>query len=502
MDVVTLDDTGSSCSPNQNNTESDYSPNKDDSVTSCSPTKNFAENSFSPRKDDPTDEDYVEIIRDPCHGDQEPFVPPTKRGDAPLAGILKSDIEDIDPRRYFPDYKPNETLRFSRVFAANSKPTLRNQIWWTSKTFNKNSQKSKSIAAVQETDAPADEVISGLDQNWKLKIGRAPKPEECVTDDYQLLCTPEDAAPWRFGPAQIWYDRMGVPANPKKFNYGFGLKKKTSSAIDPKAAETDLPAVGEESTFLPVDLLHWEDDIIIDAEEARKKIVADFSDNKLPRCGWIPTAQTRTYKAFISAFNQGAFQQMFSQPGIFPRQLVNNEADLSKVTIDANHSLFPMDNYEFETTRWEDNIIWDSENMPSIPEPRMLTLDYEDDPTIFGMPDDGCTEDKDGQSGSKQPFRQENQLSRKAEMIIMQTPNKLRQHHRTPLSKQVMRHFLGKTTNIFSLTRHIRKIDEQRERQKLSEGGVDIFLMREVQDLTARDGTLVMLEYVKNIRLF
>jgi transcription initiation factor TFIID subunit 1 len=36
---------------------------------------------------------------------------------------------------------------------------------------------------------------------------------------------------------------------------------------------------------------------------------------------------------------------------------------------------------------------------------------------------------------------------------------------------------------------------QQRERQKLSEGGVDVFLMREVQDLSARDGALVMLEY-------
>lgn len=39
----------------------------------------------------------------------------------------------------------------------------------------------------------------------------------------------------------------------------------------------------------------------------------------------------------------------------------------SRYFIDSQHSLFPFDNYELEHTRWEDDIIWDSANMPSIP---------------------------------------------------------------------------------------------------------------------------------------
>jgi hypothetical protein len=34
----------------------------------------------------------------------------------------------------------------------------------------------------------------------------------------------ESAPPWRYGPAQIWYDRMGLPANPSNFDYG--MKKR------------------------------------------------------------------------------------------------------------------------------------------------------------------------------------------------------------------------------------------------------------------------------------
>lgn len=47
-----------------------------------------------------------------------------------------------------------------------------------------------------------------------------------------------------------------------------------------------------------------------------------------------------------------------------------------KVVIDATHSMFPLDNYELEWTRWEDDIIWDSENMPFIPSLFFLSLKY------------------------------------------------------------------------------------------------------------------------------
>lgn len=35
-------------------------------------------------------------------------------------------------------------------------------------------------------------------------------------------------AEWRYGPAQLWYDMLGVPEDGSNFNYGFKLKEKTS----------------------------------------------------------------------------------------------------------------------------------------------------------------------------------------------------------------------------------------------------------------------------------
>lgn len=39
----------------------------------------------------------------------------------------------------------------------------------------------------------------------------------------------------------------------------------------------------------------------------------------------------------------------------------------SKVAIDTSHAVFPMDNFDLEVSKWEDDIIWDSENMPAAP---------------------------------------------------------------------------------------------------------------------------------------
>ena len=38
-------------------------------------------------------------------------------------------------------------------------------------------------------------------------------------------------APWRYGPAQYWYDRMGVDETGENFDYGFKLKEVRISSV-------------------------------------------------------------------------------------------------------------------------------------------------------------------------------------------------------------------------------------------------------------------------------
>ena len=55
---------------------------------------------------------------------------------------------------------------------------------------------------------------------------------------------------------------------------------------------------------------------------------------------------------------------------------------------DVWHSIFPVENDELVLGQWEDDVIWDCENMKSIPTPKILTLDANDENVILGIPDD------------------------------------------------------------------------------------------------------------------
>jgi hypothetical protein len=43
------------------------------------------------------------------------------------------------------------------------------------------------------------------------------------------------------------------------------------------------------------------------------------------------------------------------------------KSDNIRLFIDSQHSIFPFENYELENTNWEEDIIWDSNNMTKIP---------------------------------------------------------------------------------------------------------------------------------------
>lgn len=52
------------------------------------------------------------------------------------------------------------------------------------------------------------------------------------------------------------------------------------------------------------------------------------------------------------------------------------------------YSIFPVENEELVYGRWEDEIIWDHEAMPTKLEPKMVTIDPNDDNIILGIPED------------------------------------------------------------------------------------------------------------------
>lgn len=51
---------------------------------------------------------------------------------------------------------------------------------------------------------------------------------------------------------------------------------------------------------------------------------------------------------------------------------------------DTWYSIFPVENEDLVYGRWEDDVIWDAENMTNIPKPSILTLDPNDENIILG----------------------------------------------------------------------------------------------------------------------
>lgn len=75
---------------------------------------------------------------------------------------------------------------------------------------------------------------------------------------------------------------------------------------------------------------------------------------------------------------------------------------------------------------------------------------------------------------------------------------KLRHFHRPPL-KRFSHGLLASSGphHVYSLAKEIKKKEKQRDNERLASGGGDVFFMRTPEDLTGKDGDLIMVEYVE-----
>lgn len=52
------------------------------------------------------------------------------------------------------------------------------------------------------------------------------KFSQSAGDTDKITDTKPKVAEWRYGPAQLWYDMLGIPEDGSGFDYGFKLKEK------------------------------------------------------------------------------------------------------------------------------------------------------------------------------------------------------------------------------------------------------------------------------------
>ncbi|XP_054610568.1 transcription initiation factor TFIID subunit 1 isoform X2 [Dunckerocampus dactyliophorus] len=521
----------------------------------------------------------------------------------PLAGIMQKDAAKTLPSvtELFPEFRPGKVLRFLRLFGpGKNMPSV-----WRSARRKK---KRKHRDVLPGTPPPEGELTEqGQDKKsgWVYEYANPPPPEQCLSDDEITMMAPVEAklsqtcgdgdkeaesrpkvAEWRYGPAQLWYDMIGVPEDGSNFNYGLKLKEKESS--EPMEQNTTAEATDhaqddvrwcddpdshnnegdkEKSTlenelFLMVTQLQWEDDIIWNGEDVKHK---GTKTQRASLAGWLPSSMTRNANAYNA---QQGLTRSNSQlvpptpPPMLKALSITGMKHKHSHDHHANHeedapwfSIFPIDNEELVYGRWEDNIIWDDQEMDRILTPPVLTLDPNDENIILEIPDEkeattshspskenkketaikksrillgktGVIKDEPQQNMSqpevKDPWnlsndefyypKQQGLRGTFGGNIIQHSipalelrqpffpthmgPMKLRQFHRSALKKYSFGPLAQPGPHaVQPLLKHIKKKAKMREQERQAAGGGDMFFMRTPQDLTGKDGDLILAEY-------
>uniref|UniRef100_A0A3Q3KDS3 Transcription initiation factor TFIID subunit 1 n=1 Tax=Monopterus albus TaxID=43700 RepID=A0A3Q3KDS3_MONAL len=460
---------------------------------------------------------------------------PPDRLNLPLAGIMQKDAAKALPSvtELFPEFRPGKVLRFLRLFGPGKNMP---SVWRSARRKKKRKHRDPQPGTPSpegEPTEPSQEKKSG----WVYESAPPPPPEQCLSDDEITMMAPVESkfsqtcgdgdkeaesrpkvAEWRYGPAQLWYDMLGVPEDGSHFSYGFKLKEEQSNE-DKATLENEL--------FLMVTQLQWEDDIIWNGEDVKHK---GTKTQRASLAGWLPSSMTRNANAYNA-------------------QQVSQEEDCPWF------SIFPIDNEELVYGRWEDNIIWDDQEMDHMLMPPVLTLDPNDENIILEIPDEkeettshspskenkketaikksrillgktGVIKDEPQQNMSqpevKDPWnlsndefyypKQQGLRGTFGGNIIQHSipalelrqpffpthmgPMKLRQFHRPNLKKYSFGALAQPGPHaVQPLLKHIKKKAKMREQERQASGGGDMFFMRTSQDLTGKDGDLILAEY-------
>uniref|UniRef100_A0A4W3HZD4 Transcription initiation factor TFIID subunit n=1 Tax=Callorhinchus milii TaxID=7868 RepID=A0A4W3HZD4_CALMI len=495
----------------------------------------------------------------------------------PLAGIMQRDSTKQLPSvtDLFPEFRPGKVLRFLRLFGPGKNIP---SVWRSARRKRRKKHREPQLEApTREGEEAVKEQRSG----WEYHYAPAPPPEQCLSDDEITMMAPVESkfsqstgdtdnimdmrpriAEWRYGPAQLWYDMLGVAEDGDGFDYGFKLKDENE---EDEVHEMEA-LVGEH--FLMVTQLPWEEDIIWNGEDVKHKTT---KSQRASLAGWLPSSMTRNATAYNAqqGLNRGIswlsnpIPQLPSQkntPTGLPLPAKGKDKHISEQQASQEddktwYSIFPIDNEELVYGRWEDNIIWDDQAMDKILEPPILTLDPNDENIILEIPDE--KEETTSNSPSKENKKESS--ARKSRILLGKTgvikdepqqnmsqpevkdpwnlsndefyypkqqglrgtfggniiqhsipavelrqpffpthmgPMKLRQFHRPPLKK----YSFGTLSqpgphSVYPLLKHIKKKAKMREQERQASGGGEMFFMRTPQDLTGKDGDLILAEY-------
>ncbi|XP_032518850.2 transcription initiation factor TFIID subunit 1 isoform X1 [Danaus plexippus] len=569
--VVTNDDVSvkNECENQSEGIKSDSSQNEKDTIENWNEPK-------VEKNESNNDEGYEGDME----GDGELMPPPStvprqktekpKKLETPLAAMLPSKYAGVDVTELFPDFRPDKVLLFSRLFGPGKLSSLP-QIW---RGVKKRRRRKRSGSTSSDTPPQIElqEIQYASDDEEKFLKPMEETPQVSTQETNSQSSGDKSQKPtpahWRFGPAQAWYDMLNVPETGEGFDYGFKLKaqsperdKTGEEVIDEECEKADSPDSGfPDDAFLMVSQLQWEDDVVWDGSEIKHKVLARLN-SKSNAAGWVPTSGSRTAQQFSHGRPPPA--PLTAKPSSSSSSTPINPGTNGEGEDNTWYSIFPVENEELVYGTWEDEVIWDAENMPKIPKPKILTLDPNDENIILGIPDDvdpsKITRERGpapkvkiphphvkkskillGKAGvinvlqedapppppkspDRDPFNISNdvyyqpksqnprlkvgggQLIQHSTPVVelrapfIQThmgPARLRAFHRPAMRKLSYGPLAAPGPHpVQPLLKHIKKKAKQREAERLASGGGDVFFMRTPEDLSGRDGDLVLVEF-------
>ncbi|XP_028321728.1 transcription initiation factor TFIID subunit 1 isoform X2 [Gouania willdenowi] len=528
----------------------------------------------------------------------------------PLAGIMQKDAAKALPgvTELFPEFRPGRVLRFLRLFGPGKNMP---SVWRSARRKKKRKHRDPQPGTPPPEGEPPEQ-NQEKKSGWVYEFAPPPPPEQCLSDDEITMMAPVESkfsqtcsdvdketesrpkvAEWRYGPAQLWYDILGVPEDGRAFSYGFKLKETPSAKDeqqnhqeviegspevqmqddnnndhdvdnddDGEGAQKDKKAL-ENELFLMVTQLQWEDDIIWNGEDIKHK---GTKTQRASLAGWLPSSMTRNANAYNAQQGLTRSNSQLVPPTPMPITKVSSLSSSKREKSSHDHhasqeddclwySIFPIDNEELVYGRWEDNIIWDDQEMDHMLTPPVLTLDPNDENIILEIPDEkeelashspskenkketaikksrillgktGVIKDEPQQNMSqpevKDPWNLSNDefyypkqqglrgtfggniIQHSIPALELRQPffpthmgsMKLRLFHRPALKK----YSFGALSQpgphaVQPLLKHIKKKAKMREQERQASGGGDMFFMRTPHDLTGKDGDLILAEY-------
>lgn len=521
-----------------------------------------------------------------------------KRLDTPLAAMLPSKYENCDVTDIFPEFRHNKVLRFLRLFGLN-KPSNVSAYLKDPKVSKKkkkallqhlaaqNEKEAKDIETAGEAKESDSNDKENEEKEFNLNIATSVDPSMLAEDDEERLLRPisprdhsrhddnsglDQGKPkisdWRHGPAKLWYDMLGVPEDAIDLdNYG------SDSRRNDEVPKFDQQTSDPDDAFLMVTQHQWEDDVIWDGELVKTNLDDPRMYHKIRLAGWVPSGTSRTWADFLGQIKGTRLSSMLNidvntHPAFTKQNQRNSNGKIEMPDQNKDNtwfSLLPVENEELVYAKWEDNVIWDPEIQKAVTEPKILTLDPNDENIILGIPDDidpNATRTKETQpiplkEKKEHHLRKSRILLGKAGVIAEQEPesppppqdmkkdpfnisndefynpkltqdtalkptvgghliqhsipavelrqpffptfmgpNKLRTFHRPPMKRFSHGNLADALPHgVVPLLKHMKKKAKQREQERLASGGGEMFFMRSPEDLSGKDGDLIMCEY-------